>query len=350
MAKKINRAFERVDREMCWICEERKADSQEHSFKSSRLKALWKEGGEQPLRTIGADGKGYEIRGPKSGNAMFGVTMCSYCNNEFSQPFDKAYDHFIGFILEDLDYFRERRYFTWDEVFDGTDFDQRHLARYYVKNMGCRMIDKGAEEVPFEIRQYLFDLDMVQPFTLLLYKDYETVQMLDPARPQEWLQMWAQSGGEFDGDELEGFVGALQDGFIGAMFEWCAPHRRGDQTLCFGFEPGAYVRDRRELPHQELWDDFVSVSEITIMNRLGERFLAAFESLMNEAEQLKKAGKIVQLTAQPGSLAVRNHEQLVAQWQERRAFVERMKDELQFRQEGFARKTGLDLDWVRNNT
>ena len=108
---------------------------------------------------------------------MFGKTICSYCNNQFSQPFDKAYDHFMDFILDDLEYFRNRREFAWDEIFAGTPFDQRHLARYYVKHFGCKMYDSGYE-VPGDLRLYLHDLDMVQTFNLLLYKDYQHVQGL----------------------------------------------------------------------------------------------------------------------------------------------------------------------------
>lgn len=252
--KKANPAFPRRDRDICWICEKRPADTQEHAFKSSRIKKIWKAGGEQPLGTIGSDGRLYKMSGPNHGIFMFGKTICAYCNNQFSQPFDMAYDHFMDFILDDLEYFKHRRKFNWDEIFADTPFDQRHLARYYVKHFGCKMYDAGYE-VPKDLRRYLHDLDMVQSFNLLLYKDYEHVRGLDPTHPEDWFAPYSNACQILDLQMHKiGFGACLQDGFIGATFHWIDDPSRRTETFCFGFQPVAYMRDIGELPYQNLWE------------------------------------------------------------------------------------------------
>lgn len=269
--KKANPAFPRRDRDICWICEERPANSQEHAFKSSRIKKIWKAGGEQPLGTIGSDGRIYKMSGPNHGIFMFGKTICSYCNNQFSQPFDKAYDHFMDFILDDLEYYRNRRDFHWDEVFAGTPYDQGDLARYYVKHFGCKMYDAGYE-VPEDLRLYLHDPEMVHTFSLLLYKDYEHVQGLDPSRPEEWFTPFSNYGELVDdNDKRTGFVGCLQDGFIGVIFRWEDEHIRIPEQWCFGFQPVTYMRDVHELPYQNLWDGLPRNNEISEVSKEMER-------------------------------------------------------------------------------
>lgn len=265
--KKANQAFPRRDREICWICEERPANTQEHAFKSSRIKKIWKAGGEQPLGTVGSDGRFYTMSGPNHGIFMFGKTICSYCNNQFSQPFDMAYDHFMDFILDDLEYFKNRREFHWDEVFAGTPYNQGDLARYYVKHFGCKMYDAGFE-VPEDLRLYLHDPEMVHTFSLLLYKDYEHVQGLDPSNPEEWFAPFSSYLELVDDNEKRaGFVGCLQDGFIGVIFRWEDEHIRIPEQWCFGFQRVTYMRDVSELPYQNLWDglprrrDFLQVTD-----------------------------------------------------------------------------------------
>lgn len=281
--KKANQAFPRRDRKMCWICEERPADTQEHAFKSSRIKKIWEAGGRQPLGTIGRDGRFYKMSGPNHGIFMFGKTICSYCNNQFSQPFDKAYDHFMDFILDDLEYYRNRREFHWDEIFAGTPYDQGDLARYYVKHFGCKMYDAGFE-VPEDLRLYLHDPEMVHTFSLLLYKDYEHVQGLDPSNPEEWFAPFSSYLELVDGNEKRaGFVGCLQDGFIGVIFRWEDEHIRIPEQWCFGFQPTAYMRDRRELPYQNLWETLPKHNEIAEITEQAEQVMGDVSRFISDA-------------------------------------------------------------------
>ena len=294
MKKKSNPAFPRRDRKICWICEKRPADTQEHAFKSSRIKKIWEAGGRQPLGTIGSDGRFYKMSGPNHGIFMFGKTICSYCNNQFSQPFDMAYDHFMDFILDDLEYFKNRRKFNWDEIFADTPFDQRHLARYYVKHFGCKMYDAGYE-VPEDLRLYLHDPEMVHTFSLLLYKDYEHVQGRDPSHPEEWFAPFS-SYLEFvdDNEKRAGFVGCLQDGFIGVIFRWEDEHIRIPEQWCFGFQQVTYMRDVSELPYQNLWDGLPRRNEVFEIEDDAKRVIeqaAKFAEDVQEFEADQDSGK-----------------------------------------------------------
>lgn len=267
MATKQN-PYTRRDRELCWICEENPADSQEHSIKASRIKQM--ENALLPgqnLLTPNKDGRVYPIRGKNSQVVKFGKTMCQKCNNERTKKFDQAYDHFVDFLIGNFDYFRDKRQFSWADIYAGYDFDQRHLQRYYLKNAGCRMIDAGVEQVPQELRDYLYDLEAEPVFSLVLYKDYESADLfnrvgevnslidssLEYNEPDPFMNPYADYGtanqnGELfqPGDELHSFVSVLQDGPIGGLFRWENPQVRSYPLMSFNHNDTAFIRDRSE--------------------------------------------------------------------------------------------------------
>lgn len=267
MATKQN-PYTRRDRELCWICEENSADSQEHSIKASRIKHM--ESALLPgqnLLTLGKDGRVYPIRGKNSQVVKFGKTMCRKCNNERTKKFDQAYDRFVEFLTENFDYFRDKHQFSWADIYSGYDFDQRHLQRYYMKNAGCRMIDSGVEQVPQELRDYLYNLEAEPVFSLVLYKDYESADLfnatgklnslIDPSfeytEPEPFMNPYAdystanRDGELFQpGDELYSFVSVLQDGPIGGLFRWEHPQVRTYPLMSFNHNDVAFIRDRSE--------------------------------------------------------------------------------------------------------
>lgn len=332
--KKSNPAFPRRDREMCWICEERPADTQEHAFKSSRIKKIWKAGGEQPLGTIGSDGRFYKMSGPNHGIFMFGKTICAYCNNQFSQPFDMAYDHFMDFILDDLEYFRNRREFHWDEVFAGTSYNQGDLARYYVKHFGCKMYDAGFE-VPEDLRLYLHDPEMVHTFSLLLYKDYEHVQGRDPSHPEEWFAPFSSYLELVDDNEKRaGFVGCLQDGFIGVIFRWEDERIRIPEQWCFGFQPVTYMRDVSELPYQNLWDGLPRSSDFHQVTDDAKKVIEQVQKFTEDVEDFitdQQSGEFSQEELFSRSVALRVRQKtLELDYQRAQEQQQKLMDQLSF--------------------
>jgi hypothetical protein len=84
----------------CWICN-KIADSAEHRIKKSDLVSLHGSGsykGENALFLV-REGKQTPIQGPNSKVVKYRKNLCSTCNNSYTQPFDKAYECFVDYLL-----------------------------------------------------------------------------------------------------------------------------------------------------------------------------------------------------------------------------------------------------------
>lgn len=205
-----------------------------------------------------------DIRGPDAKIVKFGKTMCQSCNNSRSQQFDLAYDTFLEFIYADPWRFRKHPVIDWVQVYDRTGYDQRHLARYLVKNFACRMVESQVM-VPGEIIAYMDDVTAPAPFNLIPFSDY---RLLDAFKGMnlEPDPSYANSGTlrsrEREGDSLQhpedydGYIAVLMDGPIGFYFEW----RRELTDIDFSMrsisdEDESAIRDRRKIPNHPLHDD-----------------------------------------------------------------------------------------------
>ncbi|WP_267116877.1 hypothetical protein [Xanthomonas sacchari] len=82
------------------------------------------------------------IRGPKSSKLKYKKTLCAKCNNERSQPWDKAYDSFVSWVLDNEEEIIRRRLINFETIF-GSSFaeGQLNLSKYFVKSFGCRFVD-----------------------------------------------------------------------------------------------------------------------------------------------------------------------------------------------------------------
>lgn len=133
------------DKIYCWICNNI-ADSAEHRIKKSDLISLHGSGSYQGENTLYLfRGKEeYKIQGANSKIVKYEKTLCSHCNNAFSQPFDKAYESFINYIKNNESLILKRRFIDFREVY-GDDFEtsQKNLFKYFVKSFGCRITDSG---------------------------------------------------------------------------------------------------------------------------------------------------------------------------------------------------------------
>ena len=125
----------------CWICKT-VADSAEHRIKKSDLVTLYGSGsykGESAVVLI-REGQEIPIQGPNSKFVKYQKNLCSKCNNEFTQPFDKAYECFITYIRQNKDLIIKRRLIDFQDVY-GEEFEvgQCNLYKYFVKSLGCRL-------------------------------------------------------------------------------------------------------------------------------------------------------------------------------------------------------------------
>jgi hypothetical protein len=105
------------------------------------------------------DGNARAIRGKRGitrdryGVVKFPKSLCEPCNNRGSKAIDHAYDVYSRFVDR-----------TWLRIMPGVDFQRifggnweestLHLARYYGKHFGCRMVRVGLP-VPDSLRAFL---------------------------------------------------------------------------------------------------------------------------------------------------------------------------------------------------
>lgn len=140
---------------VCWWCRRRPADSREHKYKASDLKALWNDGG---LYWFGEGGPRH-IGGKKAigrdrhGVLTFSPSLCSACNNAHSQPLDRAYDKYSQFAASGG--LSGRRSLDFPRLYGAGAATLRvDLARYFTKHFGCRMVADGFD-VPDSMRSFL---------------------------------------------------------------------------------------------------------------------------------------------------------------------------------------------------
>lgn len=141
---------------VCWWCGGA-ADSREHKWKKSEIKAMYGPAGSEsyPLLWIDDAGNAKPIQGPDSDVMKFEKSLCQNCNNARSQKFDRAYDQWIEYVRANYEQIIESRIIDLRDVVNGTGSEFRlDLARYFAKHIGCRVADK-AGKVPASLIAFL---------------------------------------------------------------------------------------------------------------------------------------------------------------------------------------------------
>lgn len=127
----------------CWICGA-PADSAEHRFKKTDLTRAHGRGpyvGSSALSHVRA-GRESLVQGPNSEILKYSQSLCKQCNNTGTQPFDRAYETFIRWVMENEDVVLHRRFIDFEEVYGvGWEESQCNLYKYFAKSLGCRLVD-----------------------------------------------------------------------------------------------------------------------------------------------------------------------------------------------------------------
>lgn len=201
----------------------------------------------------------HDIRGPKAKIVKFDASMCQNCNNARSQTYDHAFSDFLDFVLNNTWRFEIDPVLRWDEIYSGKTYDQRHLARYFIKNLACRAVEKGVE-VPDEWIAFMDSIDVESSFDLVPFSDYRLIRAMKNAGMKHLDPNFAQVGAypNFDDfNDAEGekfFVGELLDGAIGIYFEWRKYPEIGESMLgrSISAEKESVILDRGLVPYREL--------------------------------------------------------------------------------------------------
>lgn len=234
----------------CWWCGG-EADSKEHRFKASQLRRMFKSTDDDFL-WLARPNRPTRINGVRSNAVVFSKVMCRICNNVRSQPFDAAYDHFVNFVWENPEYFRNRSSFEMLEIFDGNPRGGENLARYYIKNIACRIAETGFQ-VPRQLVDFVDGAPEVQGGTLLLYKDFSGFDYFSEQGIQGHFPRAnsAHNPASSTQEPPAAFFAEIQDGPIGVLFWWDEVTPTGP---VFSSRSLTYLRVRQEMPYLELHD------------------------------------------------------------------------------------------------
>lgn len=169
------------------------------------------------------------------------------------QPFDDAYDEFVQKIRDDPDFFRERAEFDMSDIFPDDPHGGQKLARYYVKNIGCRIAEIGFI-VPQQLIDFMNGTPVMPNGVILLYRDFSNFDQFrrggtDGHYPFANRMHAPESPA---GGPLAAVCAEVQDGPVGAIFWWDATTELGT-TFCL--QQRTFLRERHELPYPELHED-----------------------------------------------------------------------------------------------
>lgn len=138
----------------CWVCG-LPADSREHRLKRSDLVALHGKGpypknselyrfsSGEPLKTL---------QSPDSKHIKYNPSLCSKCNNQVSQPHDRALEKLHSWCIKHEDEILRGRRIDIASAFSGDRHAVANILRYYSKALGCRIHDAG-HAVPTQLSQ-----------------------------------------------------------------------------------------------------------------------------------------------------------------------------------------------------
>lgn len=136
--------FVKISRDLCWWCQVRPADSREHKFKRTDLVRVHGPGELRGPRTlvVRSGERSTEHRSTKNKALKFSPSMCAYCNNTRSQPFDRAYDEFIEWVVANETAVLSERRIDLTAIF-GSDQQGKaeNILRFFVKHICCRLAE-----------------------------------------------------------------------------------------------------------------------------------------------------------------------------------------------------------------
>ena len=127
----------------CWICGGT-ADSQEHSAKASDVREHLGKVQNGPLYKHTDTTLNERIPSIESKKLTFRTPICQKCNNQLTQPYDKAWELLSKYLGDHGSIIVKKGYFDLSKVFPkDTCKHALHVHLYFVKLLGCKLIDEG---------------------------------------------------------------------------------------------------------------------------------------------------------------------------------------------------------------
>ena len=177
----------------CWWCGQA-ADSGEHKYKRTDLV---REFGTGPWKNAVArvvSEKPRDVQSPGATGLKFSKVLCGNCNSARSQKFDRAYDIFSSYIVQEQERILSESGFRWSQIFGSEWRNGRNLvSAYWLKHIGCRFADGGVEVDP-KISIYLNDPGQIRSvplrMELQIQEDLEALTRHFQSHSQDFPSLW----------------------------------------------------------------------------------------------------------------------------------------------------------------
>ena len=136
----------------CWICGAF-ADSSEHMVKASDIRGVYgRITNTKPVFRHSREYRNEVIPGSKSDKLKFAPSLCTYCNSTRTQPHDRAWERFSGYLRERTPHITAGARIPVKEIFH-TDcqVSMKRVHLYFVKLFGCYAVEY---KVPLPINHF----------------------------------------------------------------------------------------------------------------------------------------------------------------------------------------------------
>jgi hypothetical protein len=144
----------------CWICGD-PATTAEHRTKASDLRAMFGPVDQnKPLYFHTEERRNQAIKGMRASILRSRALLCAKCNNERTQPYDRAWERLSEFLRSRRD-LRSRQVLQLSNVFPGSvKRSMLHVHLFFVKLFGCAIVEHS---IPIPIQPFADALMQSRP-------------------------------------------------------------------------------------------------------------------------------------------------------------------------------------------
>jgi hypothetical protein len=206
----------------CWWCGRPGPLTREHKFKRSDLGRMW-DGDESLLWGNGTERRTLKSM-RKSRDVRFEPGLCGPCNNDRSQPFDRAYQAFSDYVWNHGELGRAD-WLDMAQVYGATwPTSVPDLARYFGKHIGCRMAHDRFP-IPPSLSAFLDGTAHAADVQMVLFKSqpHYDVYRQAQAAGDDARGLWLEPGlGHVSPSRgrLVTYSGSLIVNFVGVFYRW----------------------------------------------------------------------------------------------------------------------------------
>lgn len=145
----------------CWICGE-VAKTGEHLLKSSDLRSHYgRVTPDKPIYIHTANKRNVPLLSVKDKRLVCRAKICAKCNNDRTQPYDRAWESFSGYVRSNWETISKSEKIDLSVIFPGSSRRQSlNIHLYFVKLFGCRIVENN---IPIDIKKFSESLLNARP-------------------------------------------------------------------------------------------------------------------------------------------------------------------------------------------